>query len=98
MPKIRPLTKKQRDEQAIEREIQRAADDFLRVINMKRGLEGKTYSQVSEDIGVSRTALQSWRLDGKLQNARFGRVVTVYAKMGYRLVPEPIQGCKTAGA
>lgn len=91
MPRVRGLTQKQRDEQVIELEIQRASKDFLTVARTKRGLEDKTYTQVAEDIGVTRDTLQRWR-NGKLAEAGFGRVIAAYARMGYRLVPEPIQG------
>lgn len=90
MPKIRGLTQKQRDEQAVEAEIQRAVQDFLRAVGLKRGLEDKTYAELAAELGVSQDRLQKWRKEGALPKAGFGRVVAAYAKMGYRLVPEPI--------
>lgn len=97
MPKIRGLTQKQRDEQAVEREIQNASRDFLDAARKKRGLEDKTYAQVAEDIGVCTNTFLKWR-KGKLPDASFGAVITAYARMGYRLVQEPIQDRKTSRA
>ncbi|MBD5098169.1 MAG: hypothetical protein HDT35_01200 [Clostridiales bacterium] len=93
MPKVKGLTQKERDAQAIEREIQRASQDFLNVAREKRGREDKTYAQVAEDIGVSKDTFWQWRA-GKLPSAGFGRVIASYARMGYRLVPEPIAGSR----
>lgn len=90
MPKVRGLTQKQRDEQAVEAEIRRAADDFLHAVRVKRGVEEKTYAQVAKELGMSQDTLQRWRREGALPQAGFGRIVAAYAKMGYRLVPEPI--------
>ena len=90
MPKVKGFTQKQRETQIIDTEIQRASKDFLTAARAKRGLEDKTYTQIAEDIGVTRDTLRKWR-GGKLPDASFGRVIAAYARMGYRLVPEPIQ-------
>lgn len=93
MPKARPLTQKQREQEAIEKEVDRACKDFLLAIGMKRGVEEKTYTQIAEEIGIHRNTLLEWR-KGELPDARFAHVVEAYARMGYRLVLEPINSSK----
>lgn len=88
MPKVRPLTQKQRDEQAIQQEIQRTCQLVLDAAREKRGREDKTYSQVAEDIGVCTNTFLKWR-KGKLPEASFGGVIEACARMGYRLALEP---------
>ncbi|MCI9458816.1 MAG: hypothetical protein HFE44_17930 [Oscillospiraceae bacterium] len=90
MPKVRGLTQKQRDAMALEDEIRRASQDFLNATRLKRGLEDKTYGEIAEDIGVCRDTFLKWR-SGKVREATFGKIISAYAKMGYRLVPEQIK-------
>ena len=89
MPKVRPLTRQERETQAIENETKRICTEVLTAVREKRGLEEKTYAQVAEEIGISVDRLNRWR-NGELPSAGFGRGITACTKMGYRLVLEPI--------
>lgn len=91
MPKVRPLTKSQREAQAIEDEIQRTSREFLAIVGERRGRDDKTYAQMADFIGVSPDRYQKWR-KGELPHAAFGRVVAASRKLGYRVVFEPISG------
>jgi len=97
MPKVKPLTRRQREEQAVEDEIRRVEREFNRAVGLKRGLEDKTYLQLAEEIGVSAFTLNAWR-HGKLRDAGMGRVVTAARKLGYRIVFEPIAPGKRESA
>lgn len=88
MPKVRGLTKKQREEWTIENELKRASQDFLNTAKEKR-LEDKTYRQIARELGVSANTFLQWRAGG-VTDAHFGRIIAAYARMGYRLVPEQI--------
>ena len=90
MPKVKPLTQRQREAQAIENEIQRVSKDLLSIIGERRGRDDKTYAQMAEFIGVSPDRYQRRRRNGKLPGASLGRVVTAARKLGYRIVFEPI--------
>lgn len=93
MPKVRPLTQRQREEQAIQMEIQRASQLVLNAAREKRGREDKTYAQVARDIGVCPNTFLKWR-GGKLPDASFGGVIAACARMGYRLTLEPFPFCQ----
>lgn len=90
MPKV-ILTQKQREAQVVEREVQLACQTLLTALGEKQWREGKQHLQIAAEIGLSRNAYCQWR-NGKLPEAGFGRVLTAWAKLGYRLVPEPIAG------
>lgn len=92
MPKIRPLTQKEREAQSIETEIQRVSKDLLGIIGERRGRDDKTHAQMAEFIGISPDRYQRWRRNGELPGASLGRVVTAARKLGYRVVFEPIAG------
>ena len=94
MPMVRPLTKAEREREAIEREIQHASEDLLRIIGERRGRDDKTYAQMADFIGVSPDRYQRWRHKGELKGASLGRVVTVARKLGYRVIFEPINPSK----
>ena len=72
MPKVRPLTRQERETQAIENETKRICTEVLTAVREKRGLEEKTYAQVAEEIGISVDRLNRWR-NGELPGAGFGR-------------------------
>lgn len=90
MPKVRPLTQREREAQANENEIQRVSNDLLHIIGERRGRDDKTYAQMAEFIGVSPDRYQRWRRNGELPGASLSRVVTAARKLGYRVVFEPI--------
>lgn len=92
MPKTRPLTKAEREAQAIENEIQRTSREFLSIVGERRGRDNKTYAQMADFIGVSPDRYQKWRRNGELPGASLSRVVTAARKLGYRVVFEPISG------
>lgn len=92
MPKVRPLTQKEREAQAIDNEIQRVSKELLGLIGERRGRDDKTHAQIAEFIGVSPDRYQKWRRNGELPGTSLSRVVTAARKLGYRVVFEPITG------
>ena len=91
MPKVRPLTQRERDTQVIENEIQRVSKDLLTIIGERRGRDDIDRGEMAEFIGISRSAFYHWR-NGGLPVAKFGQVVAASRKLGYRVVFEPIAG------
>lgn len=91
MPKVRPLTQREREAQAIENEIQRASKDFLTIVGERRGRDDIDRGEMAEFIGISRNAFYHWR-NGGLPAAKFGQIVSASRKLGYRVVFEPISG------
>lgn len=87
MPKVRGLTRQQREEA----EVQRVSDNLLRVLGAQRGIEDKTHHQVAEDIGVSYTQYWRWRTNG-IGPARVDKAVIAAYRAGYRIELVPIKG------
>ncbi|MCI8623792.1 MAG: hypothetical protein HFG26_09030 [Provencibacterium sp.] len=87
MPKVRGLTRQQREKA----EVRRVSDDILEVIRTKRGQEEKSFMQVAEDVGLTRDQYQRWRANG-IGSARVEKAVIAAYRSGYRLELVPIKG------
>lgn len=87
MPRTRPLTNIQRERQ----EIERVGGEVLRLIRTERGLQEKTYEQMADYIGLSRSQLQVWRKN-KCSAASLNNVVITLMRLGYQIDIVPIKG------
>lgn len=87
MPKVRGLTRQQREKA----EVRRVSDDILEVIRTKRGQEEKSFMQVAEDVGLTRDQYQRWRANG-IGTVRVEKAVIAAYRAGYRLELVPIKG------
>jgi len=89
MPKVRPLTRAEREIQARRDEMQRVSKEFLGILGERRGREEKTFAEMAEYIGVCTDCYQDWR-KGKLQKAKLERIVEAARRVGYRIEFAPI--------
>jgi len=89
MPKVRPLTRAEREAQAGRDEMQRVSREFLGILGERRGREDKTYAEMAEYIGVCPDCYQDWR-KGKLSKAKLERIVEASRRVGYRIEFVPI--------
>lgn len=89
MPKVKGLTRAEREAQAGRDEMQRVSREFLGILGERRGREEKTFAQMAEYIGVCPDCYQDWR-KGKLPSATFGRIVEASRRVGYRIEFVPI--------
>lgn len=91
MPKVRPLTQREREAQAIENELKRTSDDFLSIVGERRGRDDMSRCDMAEFIGISEWLFYKWRSEG-MKSAKLGQLVAAARKLGYRIVFEPIEG------
>lgn len=87
MPKVRGLTRQQREEA----EVRRVSNNILAALGARRGLEDKNRYQAAEDAGVSRTQYWRWRTNG-IGSARVDKAVIAAYRAGYRIELVPIKG------
>lgn len=81
MPKVRPLTRAEREKQADEEAIQRFCEDFmeeLRVACARKNMEWQDFEKV---IGVSHSTMTLWK-GGKLSSSSLGMVLRAARRVG----------------
>ena len=80
MPKTRPLTQEQREEEARKRLCQ----DILDRLNEKRGRERKSGKAFARELGISDYTWWRWNTGG-ISTGELGNVVTVLYRAGMKL-------------
>lgn len=81
MPKVRPLTSAQREEES----KNALCKEILDRLNEKRGRERKTNTIFCEEIGVARATWYRWN-NGELLSCEFGCLLTALHRSGLKLV------------
>lgn len=81
MPKVRPLTSAQREEES----KKALCKEIMDRLNEKRGRERKTNAAFAEELGITRATWYRWN-NGELPSCEFGKLLTALHRSGLTLV------------
>lgn len=84
MPRVRTLTRVEREMQADEAAVAKASREFMELLGVERGRRDMKYMDMAELIGVCPDTLRRWR-DGYLGKASLESLVKVGRKLGFRV-------------
>lgn len=84
MPKVRPLTRVEREMQSDEVAVAKASREFLDLLGAERGRKDMSRQDFSEAVGITRQTYCNWRRDG-IGKASFGRLVSIARRAGFRV-------------
>lgn len=81
MPRVRPLTAAQREEES----KQVLCKQIMDRLNEKRGRERKNNTEFAIELGIAKATWYRWN-NGELTSCEFGNLLTALSRAGMKLV------------